>query len=144
MIFDTISTGAAEASLDALWMKTQVISDNLANADTPGYKAKSVSFSQVLNKATQSQGSTGNVQAQPDAQNPQQNVQQSTGSAGGSAYRTKVSTQTGTEVRVDGNNVQLEKEQTDLWKSYAQYSYLLDRISGHYGSINTAVSNMRT
>ena len=34
--------------LDALWMRQRVISNNIANATTPGYKSKSVEFENVL------------------------------------------------------------------------------------------------
>lgn len=146
MIFDTNSTQAAQASLDALWMKTQVITNNLANGDTPGYKQQNVSFSQVLNRA----GDAQQRQQEMAARNEQGNQAGAATAAGrsragdGAVYRTRVTRSDDTSVRVDGNNVSLEQQQTELWKSYAQYSYLLDRLSGHYGSISTAIGNMRT
>ena len=38
------SISMAEKSLDFLWAKQQIISYNIANVDTPGYKAKYVTF----------------------------------------------------------------------------------------------------
>ncbi|NLW78164.1 MAG: flagellar basal body rod protein FlgB [Ruminococcaceae bacterium] len=142
LLFDTRSTQAAEASLDALWLKTQVISNNMANVDTPGFKAKSVSFAQVLEGV--------NGRADPDAVQQRTQQMQENNSDGrynstlqGPVYRTTVSTATESSVRIDGNNVSLEEQQSELWKTYAQYSYLLDRISGHYGAISTAITNMK-
>lgn len=125
MIFDTYSTQAAQAGLDALWIKAQVISNNIANVETPGFKSQQVSFSQVLGRATESRMA---------------------GSQGGSTatFRTRITTDKDTTVRVDGNNVSLEREQAELWKAQAQYSYLMDSLKGHYSGINTAISNMRT
>ena len=132
MIFDTRSTLAAEASLDALWMKTQVISNNLANVDTPGFKASNVSFEQSLRSAeTRVQNKEG------------QAVSSGGSSKGAGGWQAQVRTDETSSMRLDGNNVSLEKEQTELWKSYAQYSYLLDRLGGHYTSINTVIQNMK-
>lgn len=132
MLFDTQSTLAANASLNALWMKTQVITNNLANVDTPGFKASSLSFQQVLAN-TKGRGQK-NIEGQDvSAQNGRS-----------SGYVARISTDENSSIRIDGNNVSLEREESELWKTYAQYSYLLDRLKGHYGSINTAISNMRT
>lgn len=165
MMFDNYATRAGEASLDALWMKTKVITNNLANVDTPGFKASSVGFEQVLREksgslsknkngdAGQAQGfDKGQLQAgnsangdprAANANNPNLQYQAMTAGSGKGLYRTTVSQHTDTSVRIDENNVSLEKEQTELWKAYAQYSYLLDRVSGNYNSINSAISNSR-
>ena len=132
MLFDTYTSQSVEASLDALWLKTQVISNNMANVDTPGFKASNVSFEETLRTAA------GRIQNH-DGQ--EVSASQRAGAKG--HYSARVTTDENTSVRLDGNNVVLEREQAELWKSYAQYSYLLDRIKGHYGNIGTAISNMR-
>lgn len=134
MLFDTYSSQATEASLDSLWMKTQVISNNLANADTPNFKASSVTFEEVLSNAHRQKNKEGRELSTRDTE----------GSARkGAQFRTTVVQDTWSSVRVDGNNVQLEQQQSELWKTYAQYSYLLDRISGHYGNIANAINGMK-
>ncbi len=167
MLFDNYATRAGEASLDALWMKTKVITNNLANVDTPGFKASSVNFEEVLRQKTsnagarppyndpgQLQGADGGQMQAGNSANGDVNAagannanlgnqSLNNASARGPLYRTSVTQNTDNSVRIDGNNVQLEKEQTELWKAYAQYSYLLDRVSGHYNSINSAISNSR-
>ncbi len=130
MIFDTQATQATQASLDALWLRTQVIADNLANADTPNYKEKDVSFEQIL---------SGRYKARPEAEQNGRGA----GTDGTPVYRTMIAEESGTDVRVDGNNVQLEQQQTALWKTYAQYSYLLQRFQGYYGTINSTISTMK-
>ncbi|MDL2252731.1 flagellar basal body protein [Ruminococcaceae bacterium OttesenSCG-928-I18] len=161
MLFDNYSTRAAEASLDSLWLKTKVISNNLANVDTPGFKASSVGFEQVLRNKSESLAARSPYNDDNQRQNTDANQMQAGNSSNGdpqavdannanmgnrgarSFYRTNVTQNDSTNVRIDGNNVSLEKEQTELWKAYAQYSYLLDRVSGHYNSINSAISNSR-
>ncbi len=132
MLFDTKYTLTAESSLDALWMKTQVISNNLANVDTPGFKASNVTFEQALRNA--------NIEIQNKEGQPV--------GTGGIArdvngWQARITTDETTGVRLDGNNVSLEREQAELWKTYAQYSYLLDRVGGHYRNISTVIQNMR-
>ncbi|MDL2327159.1 flagellar basal body rod protein FlgB [Ruminococcaceae bacterium OttesenSCG-928-A11] len=133
MLFDTYSTQAAEASLDSLWLKTQVITNNLANVDTPNFKASNVTFEEVLSNASRQKNKEGKELAGRDTE----------GARGGGKFQTRVTQDVWSSVRVDGNNVQLEQQQSELWKTYAQYSYLLDRISGHYGAINTAINGMK-
>ena len=38
----------ANKSLDYLWRKMEVVQNNLANVDTPGYKKKDVSFEEDM------------------------------------------------------------------------------------------------
>lgn len=142
MLFDTKSTLAAQASLDSLWMNTKIITNNLANADTPGFKSQRLSFEAVLSDASsrQTQGSTANPQAAP-SENPQTNrYAQASGLSG--MYRSRIITDTRSS-RIDGSNVSLEREQAELYKTYTQYNYLLDGIKGHYSAISSAISNMR-
>ena len=40
----------ANKSLDYLWKKMEVVQNNLANVDTPGYKKKDISFEEVFDK----------------------------------------------------------------------------------------------
>lgn len=44
------SVKALSSGMDALWQKQQVISHNIANVETPGYKAKHVEFKEVLKR----------------------------------------------------------------------------------------------
>lgn len=132
MLFDTQTTLTSQASLDALWMKTQVISNNLANVDTPGFKASNVTFEQALRKAT---ASVENVEGHA--------VQGQGFTSAKGGWSARVTQDNTSAVRVDGNNVSLEKEQAEMWKTYAQYSYLLDKLGGHYSNINSTIQNMR-
>ena len=38
-LFDDRAVGALERGMDAMWLKQQVASHNIANVETPGYKA---------------------------------------------------------------------------------------------------------
>ena len=49
-IFDS-TIGALNTSLNLRMMRQNVISSNVANADTPGYKAKDINFEQAFRDA---------------------------------------------------------------------------------------------
>lgn len=114
MFYKDLSFKTMQAGLDALWMKQKVISDNIANYETPGYKAKSVTFEEVLRKADDGQKTP---------------VLQAT-----------VTTDTESTARPDGNNVSMEKESLELWRSYAQYSYLTQKISGQFKNMRYVIN----
>ena len=116
MRFDNLSTQAMEKSLDALWLRTKVITNNIANYETPGYKAKEVSFQQVLTAAQ----------------------------AGGEpqlAFRTLVTESRDTTIRPDGNNVNMDKEQLELWRTQSQYAYLVQKLNGQYSNLRYVIKS---
>ena len=47
-LFDDRALGALERGMDGMWLKQQIASHNIANVETPGYKAKKVEFRDVL------------------------------------------------------------------------------------------------
>jgi flagellar basal-body rod protein FlgB len=150
MMFDTNATITGQASLDALWLKTQVITNNLSNIDTPGFKASRVTFEDALNTAKLKRETIdGKAVAEAEHTAARRETIDGVSISGGKGdianrFSANVYTDPATSVRQDGNNVSLEYEQTELWKAYAQYSYLLDRVSGHYKNISAAVAGMRT
>ena len=44
-------TNILDKAADASWMRENVITNNIANIDTPGYKRQDVDFESVLQKA---------------------------------------------------------------------------------------------
>lgn len=118
MVFNSIPNQAMEHSMDALWLKMRVIGDNITNSETPGYKAKQVSFGEVMK------------------------------SVGGEAekkrlvFETKITKDESTSARVDGNNVVMEKEQLELWRTQAQYTMLSQKITGTYANVRNIINTM--
>ena len=115
-MFEDAAFRALSGGLDAMWQKQQVAGHTLANVETPGYKAKKVQFEQVL-RESEEKGSPV------------------------TEYKTVVSTDEETEARPDGNNVQVEKEELELWQSYLQYSALTTRMSGRLSTLKYVINN---
>ena len=60
------STNVMQKSLDAAWSRNEIISQNIANVDTPGYKRKDVAFEEYLmNSKKRITGNTTDVRHIP-------------------------------------------------------------------------------
>ena len=118
-LFNNSEFKAMQKAMDMLWLKQKVISNNIANAETPGYKAKSVSFKNVL--------SSEYYRRHPEMVDELEPV---------------VTVDNSTSIRVDGNNVDLDKESLELWRTYAQYSYLRERMSGQFKNMRYVLNNL--
>lgn len=117
MLFNSSSSQALQAGMDAMWLKMQVHSNNIANEETPGFKAQNVSFGEVLQR-TQANGEKAGL------------------------LRATVYTDNTTDARLDGNNVNMEKEQLELWRVQAQYAYAVSKINGEYSKLRTILSQV--
>ena len=106
MFFDSGEFRALEGGVSAVWLQQQLHLQNLANIETPGYKAKGLVFERVLQDAEKT------------------------------VVASRVVTEEGTQVRPDGNNVDSDKESVELYKAYAQYSMLLDKVRGQFTNYN--------
>lgn len=60
--FSLLNTAGLEKALDASALRNTVISDNIANANSPGYQAKTVIFDQKLREAVDAHA-TGDTKA---------------------------------------------------------------------------------
>ena len=112
MFFDSSAFKALESGTSVTWQQQQLHLQNLANIETPGYKAKSMVFENVL----------------ADAE-------------GGATYQARMVTQDDTSVRPDGNNVDSDKEGIELYKAYAQYSMLLDKVKSEFSNYNAVLNS---
>ena len=105
MLFDSKSFGLMRSSLNGLAVQQEVILHNLANLETPGYKAKSVSFEDVLK-----------------------------GAGGKYDMKAHIITDDATSIRPDGNNVDADTESLKLYQNYVQQLYLYQKMSGQFSN----------
>ncbi|MFT5361269.1 MAG: flagellar basal-body rod protein FlgB [Porticoccaceae bacterium] len=105
--------------------RLEVISRNIANADTPHFKAQDVDFKQVLNDA-QAGRSLSTTHAG--------HIQSSGSSAqGGLVYTVPFNT------ALDGNTVEMSVEQARYGKAAAQYQATLRFIEGNISGVRKAL-----
>lgn len=109
-------------SLDFLWAKQQVTTNNIANVDTPGYKSKYVTFEELY--SSKLKAASGNGDKVRDA-------------IGSSRYQIH---NTDTEsARLDGNNVNQDSEMVELTRTALQYQYALNSVSKDFARLSTVI-----
>lgn len=109
--------------LDFIWQKQTITLDNIANAETPGYKAKYVTFEEELKNRLnyQSGNSANNIKNAIDSVEAQ--VHESTDESS----------------RADGNNVNIDVESMELAKAALQYEFLLKSYNDDLTRLSTVI-----
>jgi flagellar basal-body rod protein FlgB len=120
--FDT-AFGIHERALDLRAQRLEVIASNIANVDTPHYKARDVDFKSVLNDAQQTLSTTQVGHMKSSAVGEQSNL----------VYSIPFNTS------LDGNTVELSVEQAKYGKAAAQYQATLRFIEGDISGIRKAL-----
>lgn len=110
-------------ALNGLATRQRVISNNVANVDTPGFKASQVSFEDQLQGAI-NRNEQSLVTMVVD--NP---LHITTDPATVQDVQPKITTSTNTTNRVDGNNVDIDKQMVELADTTLNYNALVQVIS---------------
>lgn len=130
MIGNSLTTVIVSKALDGVWQRQKAISSNIANYETPGYKAKKVSFETTMQKEIEKHTSSLGADL-PQACTEIEKM----------SFPTTVDRR-GAE-REDGNNVNLDVENIDLAKAQIQYQYLVRSMSDTFSRLRYAISEGR-
>ncbi len=106
--------------------RLELLAQNIANADTPGFKARDVDFRQIL-----AENGT-----QPTAMNATRAGHYADGElpeTGGVLYRVPFN------VAMDGNTVEISVEQAQYGKAAAQYQTTLSFLESRIGGLRKAL-----
>jgi len=124
-LFDA-SISNLEHGLKYASLKNKTIAQNIANVDTPNYKAKDVSFKKLLSEENQKQ-----IRAyKTDFRHFDFVIKPSTH---------VVYSYENYQYRHNGNGVDMDQEMADLAKNTIYYNALIDRINGKFSSLNTVI-----
>jgi flagellar basal-body rod protein FlgB len=106
--------------LDASHIRHEALSNNIANAETPGYKRRDlpVTFEKELTEAV-ARGQKVRLKELP--------------------IRTEIDKRT-KPIRLDGNNVELDKELLEINRNALNYSFLSEYVGGSIKTLNKAIS----
>lgn len=115
-----------EGALQRANVKQKVISNNIANVDTPNYKAKKVSFKNMLNEESSRIDATKTDYRHIDFKGSDSN------------YSIVSSKQT--SYQQNRNNVDIDQEMSEMAENQIQYQALVERISGKFNSLKTAIT----
>jgi len=129
MIGDTAMSAILQRALDGTWQRQRAIANNIANAETPSYKAVKVSFEDSLDKEVQKLA--GNMDTGEDFYRGLQEIEDS-----------EIGTYSdySTSERADGNNVNLDAENVDMAKTQLQYAYLTRSMTDMFARLRYAIS----
>lgn len=110
-------------AINATVTRKNLITQNIANVDTPNYKRQDIDFESVLLKEVQEVGAKNvdlnnlNAEIYTDLQN--------------SSYR------------MDGNNVDIEVERSEEAKVELRYNTLVTRITAQLNRMETILQNLK-
>jgi flagellar basal-body rod protein FlgB len=129
-----------QRSLDASALSQQVISNNLANVDTPGFKRSNVVFNETLRKAMEARSNKPQQLglARTDGKHFDLNAAPEL-----DAVQPEVVTDVTTTLRNDGNNVDIDREVALLSQNTVWYQTLAQITQMQFSSLRTAISEGR-
>ncbi|MDR2023910.1 MAG: flagellar basal body rod protein FlgB [Hungatella sp.] len=113
----------SEKTLDYLWSKQRITMNNIANDDTPGYKAQYVTFEDEFRKRLMA-GKEG--------------TSREIGSLIQSS-RHFIRNTRDESARMDGNNVNADVEQVELARTVLQYQYELNAFNSEISRFRTVI-----
>lgn len=130
-LFDK-TTNALGASINFRQLKQDVGSSNIANAETPGYKAKKLDFEQALSRAVDIQG-LGRMSVDHEDHIPVN---------GSSIANVTADVYENPDVNVanDGNTVDLEREMAEMAENTIMYKAAIQLINKKLAGLAYAVT----
>ncbi|WP_018932679.1 flagellar basal body rod protein FlgB [Gracilibacillus lacisalsi] len=115
-----------ENSLEYASVKNKTIAHNISNADTANFKAKRVQFNDVLkNELSEQFQATRTNQRHIPFSADKSNIH--------------ITTDRSTMYNHNGNNVDIDKEMTELAKNQIYYQGLVDRMNGKFNSLQSVI-----
>ena len=116
----------SQRTLDVTWERQKLAQDNIANVDTPGYKAKYSLFEDELkSRLRRFEGREGVKR----------------GEVRDAIQRTRLDIRQSREesIRADGNNVNLDVEQLEVARNAYQYQFALRQITDQLTRLRLAI-----
>lgn len=129
-----MSTGAfgyvnlLKSAADASWTREEVLTNNIANVDTPNYKRQDVGFSSYLANALQRSGKNSSSLTQRVNNVDYKDI----------SIRTYTDNST-LSYRTDGNNVDLSTENVELASEQINYNALIDSMNNEFSRFKSVL-----
>jgi flagellar basal-body rod protein FlgB len=127
--------GFVQRALNLRAMRQEVLASNLANADTPNYKARDVDFAAALSAAKSALG--GLDLARTDAAHIAATGNSGSGANGLLKYRAAV------QPSLDGNTVDPDVERAAFTENAMHYQFLLERARGTFQRMASALEGTK-
>ncbi|MCG7377269.1 flagellar basal body rod protein FlgB [Paenibacillus sp. ACRSA] len=135
-MIETNTSKRNESLLQVLTARHNVTAHNIANADTPNYKKKSVEFQEELRRIVE-QGNTDHLNLH------RTHPKHFPVSTPGPVVPYRIVENNNTTMNNNGNNVDIDKEMSNLAENQLMYNYMVDRVSGHYKKIKNLLNDLK-
>lgn len=122
--------GFVQSALNLRASRQQMLASNIANADTPNYKAVDFDFSTALKHAQSGQEVQSTLNA-TDARHLQPKGSNPFGAP--TLYRIPA------QPSIDGNTVDMDVERGQFTDNAIHYQFMLDRVSGKVKTLLSAI-----
>ncbi|MFK9090578.1 flagellar basal body rod protein FlgB [Bacillus salipaludis] len=122
--------GILQSALNASSLRQQVISNNISNAETPGFKSKQVMFEDILKQQLSSQ--TNFVGKRTDSRHV-------VIGKSGTIPSAQMVENSDTIMQNNGNNVDIDKEMTLMSKNSLWYYTLTQQLSSQFQQLSIAI-----
>ncbi len=122
-----------QKGLDAAWTRNSVITNNIANVDTPGFKSSSVEFEAAMKRAMEAE--SGGFAAKTTSAKHFDFSSDST-----EKVKPAVVANTSTSYRSDGNNVDIDYESIELAKNTFWYYSMIEQVSSEFAKLRAVIS----
>ena len=122
-MIDTTMTEALGQFLDVDVARSKLITMNIANIDTPGYKTRDLDFQTELRRAAMAEASAGDAEAAPSVFSPVARPVR------------------GLLERPDGNNVSLERESLLLAEAQMKFNLGVQLVKDQFHVISSAINS---
>jgi flagellar basal-body rod protein FlgB len=118
-MWDTLfsSVNLMQKGANASWLRNEVLSNNIANKDTPGFQRSDVEFESIFNQELTMAGANAKMEGieaviVPDLSDP---------------------------MTLDGNNVDIEKEMVELARNTIEYYSYINKINSEFRKLDSAI-----
>jgi flagellar basal-body rod protein FlgB len=123
-----------ERALDVVWKRHEVISHNISNADTPGYKKKKAVFEEELASALAGHGLQGRQTREKHLRIGDPPINE---------IEAKIIEVDSTKMRIDDNNVDIDSEMADLATNTLMHHALVQKLNGELSRLRTIINEGR-
>lgn len=117
--------------MEASWTRNAVLRNNLANSETPEFKRSDVQFESLLHDALSQSGFRAKVTREKHIPIGQTDI---------STIQPIIEQDNTRSMRMDGNNVDIEAENTYLAQNSLQYNTLLYKLNSDLARIKLAIT----
>lgn len=115
-----------DKAADASWLRNELISNNIANQDTPGYKRQDIDFESQLQRALHNQ--------------KYMSIDHKVSNVRMSSLEPRIMTDHGDySYRLDGNNVDPEQEQVQLAANQLKYQGIMSSITSEFKNLQSVM-----